>query len=137
MKCEVRRHVVAELENLPGAISLPVADSGHEAAGPIEPSGDAEASLPVQGGAPWRLEKATRNMENLVQPLCENTSRVLSPFGKDPERKPLGTRLSGGEWFRRLLCLRFEIEYTSLPLGSKKLQAFTLEACERELASPE
>ena len=43
----------------------------------------------------------------------------------------------GGECFRRLLCFRFEIEYTSLPLGSKKLQVFAREACERELASPE
>ena len=67
MKYEVRRHVVAELENLPGATSVPVADSGHEAAGAVEPSGDAEASLPMQGGAHWRLEKTPRNMEILVQ----------------------------------------------------------------------
>ena len=69
--------------------------------------------------------------------LCKGTSRVSSPFGEDLERAPLGARLNGGECFRRLLCFRFEVEYTSLPLGSKKLQAFLLEACERERTAPE
>ena len=36
-----------------------------------------------------------------------------------------------------MLCFRFEVEYPSLPLGSKKLQAFAREACERDLTSPE
>ena len=31
---------------------------------------------------------------------------------------------------------RFDVEYTSLPLGAKQLQAFVLEACEREQAAP-
>ena len=72
-----------------------------------------------------------------MESLRQENSRFLSPFGEDLEREPLGTRLNGGERFRRLLCFRFEVKYTSLPLGATKLQAFLLEACERERAVPE
>ena len=44
----------------------------------------------------------------------------------------LGVRLSGGECYRRLLCLRFGVEYTALPLGTQKLLAFTRAECQRE-----
>ena len=120
MRYEVRRHVLAELENLPGATWLTVADSGHEAAGAAELSGDAEASLLMQGGAPWRLEKTLRSMEDLMPSICQKTSRFFcSPLGAYLEREPLGTKLNGGKCFRRLLCFGFEVVYTSLPLGSK------------------
>ena len=69
--------------------------------------------------------------------LCEEKSRFLVPFGEDLCTVPLQTRLSGDELFRRLLCLRFEVAYTSLPLGRKALQTFALEACRRERAAPE
>ena len=39
VRYEVRRHVVAELERLPGAASLPVALSSNEGAGAVELSG--------------------------------------------------------------------------------------------------
>ena len=66
----------------------------------------------------WRLEKTPRTINDLVESLCQESSGVLVPFGEDLENVPLGTRLDGGECFRRLLCFRFEVEYTSLPLGA-------------------
>ena len=48
-----------------------------------------------------------------------------------------GTRFSGGECYRRLVCFRFDVEYETLPLGAKKLQAFVQEACRRERTAPE
>ena len=49
----------------------------------------------------------------------------------------VGRLLSGSECYRRLVCLRFDIEYTSLPLGAQKLFAFTGAACQREREQPE
>ena len=49
----------------------------------------------------------------------------------------LGARLSGSECYRRLVCLRFDIDYTSLPLGAQKLFAFTRAACHREREQPQ
>ena len=56
----------------------------------------------------------------------------MGPFGEDLETVPLGTRLSGGECYRQLVCFRFDVECESLPLGAKKLQAFVQEVCRRE-----
>ena len=49
----------------------------------------------------------------------------------------LWPRLSGSECYRRLVSLRFDIEYMSLPLGAQKLFAFTKAACQREREQPE
>ena len=83
------------------------------------------------------LGKTPRNMEAFVESLCQEESRCLSPFGAGLETVPLGTRLSGGECYRRLVCFRFDVEYETLPLGAKKLQAFVQEACRRERTAPE
>ena len=48
-----------------------------------------------------------------------------------------GVRLSGSECHRRLVCLRFDIDYTSLPLGAQQLFAFTRAACQREREQPQ
>ena len=131
LRYEVRRHVVSELESLATSGRNPAAASSTEGAGIVE------ASVCPQGAGPWRLDKTPRSIEALVESLCQENSRFLTPFGNDFEKVPLGTRLNGGECFRRLLCFRFDVEYTSLPLGAKKLQAFALEACERERKAPE
>ena len=103
----------------------------NEGVGAVEPNGDAEASVLSRGEARWRLEKTPRTTKDLVESPCQDISRDLAPFGEDLDNALLETRLNGGECFRRLLCFRFEFEYASLPLGSRKLQAFALEACER------
>ena len=131
LRYEVRRHVVSELESLATSGRNPAAASSTEGAGIVE------ASVSLQGAGPWRLDKTPRSIEALVESLCQENSRFLTPFGNDFEKVPLGTRLNGGECFRRLLCFRFDVEYTSLPLGAKELQAFALEACERERKAPE
>ena len=48
VKYEVRRHVVAELEGLLGTDSLSAAASSNEGVGVVEPTGDAETSVPAQ-----------------------------------------------------------------------------------------
>ena len=131
LRYEVRRHVVSELESLATSGRNPAAASSTEGAGIVE------ASVSPQGAGPWRLDKTPRSIEALVESLCQENSRFLTPFGNDFEKVPLGTRLNGGECFRRLHCFRFDVEYTSLPLGAEKLQAFALEACERERKAPE
>ena len=128
---EVRRHAVAELESLLGAgVGLPAHSSN---AG----SGAVGESVLAQGAAPWRLAKTPRNMEAFVESLCQVESRFLVPFGEDFETAPLGTRISAGECYRRLVCFRFDVPYETLPLGAKKLQAFVQEACRRERTAPE
>ena len=52
--------VLCVIERLLGADSLSVAASSNEGVGAVEPSGDAEASVPARGEAPWRLEKTPR-----------------------------------------------------------------------------
>ena len=131
----MRRHVVAELESPPNVAVHPAAASGSTGVGEV--SGALEAHMLAQGETVWRLEVTPRSTEGLVESLCNETSRFLAPFGEDLETLSLGTRLSGGECFRRLLRFRFEVEYISLPLGAKKLQAFALAACERERTAPE
>ena len=83
----------------------------------------------------WK--KTPRTIKDLLESLCQENSSVLVPFGEDLGNAQLETRLDGGECFCRLLCFRFEVEYTSLPLGARKLLAFALEACERERMAPE
>ena len=131
LRYEVRRHVVSELESLATSGRNPAAASSTEGAGIVE------ASVCPQGAGPWRLDKTPRSIEALVESLCQENSRFLTPFGNDFEKVPLGTRLNAGECFRRMLSLQCDVEYTSLPLGAKKLQAFALEACERERKAPE
>ncbi len=93
--------------------------------------------LLAQGEALGRLEKTPRTIKDLAESLRRKTSRVLAPFGQDLENAPSETRPNGGECLRRLLCYRFEVEYASLPLGSRKLQAFALEACKQERMAQE
>ena len=126
MQYEVRRHVVAELESLLGASARPPVPSSSAGADVVE------ESLPAPGAEYGRLAKTPRSMEAFVESLCQEESRCLRPFGADLETVPLGTRLSGGECYRRLVCFRFDVEYETLPLGAKKLQAFVQEACRRE-----
>ena len=131
MLYEVRRHAVAELESLLGAGVGPPALTSNAGTGVVG------ESVPAQGAEHWRLAQTPRNMEALVASLCQEESRFLVPFGEDFERVPLGTRLSGGECYRRLVCFRFDVQYEMLPLGAKKLEAFVQEACRRERAEPE
>ena len=137
VKYEVRRHVVAELEAHFCTDSPPTTASSNEGVGAVEPNGDAGTHAAARGEALWRLERTPRTIKDLVESLCEENSQFLVPFGEDLGNAPLETRLDGGECFRRLLCFRFEVEYTSLPLGARKLRAFTLEACQRERKMPE
>jgi len=127
---EVRRCAVAELESLPRPASQSLAASSNEGIGVIE------ASAAAQGTERWRLTTTPRNMKELLESLCQKTSQRLTPFGEDLHTMPLGARLSSSECFRRLICFRFDVEYTSLPLGTKKLQTFVMEACEREQLTP-
>jgi len=60
----------------------------------------------------------------------------MTPFGKDMDTMDLGRQLSGGECMRHFVALRFDVEYTSVPLGSRNAQAFILDACQRELGTP-
>ena len=122
---------MAELESLSSASVDPPAASSNASTGVVE-----EAVL-APGAEHWRLAKTPLSVEALVQSLCQEESRFLSPFGEDLETVPLGTQLSGGECYRRLVCLRFQVAYESLPLGAKKLQAFLQEACMRERSAPE
>ena len=122
---EVRRHAVAELESLRGAGVGPPALRSSEGTGFV---GESEH---------WRLATTPRNMEAFVASLCQEESRYLVPFGEDFETMPLGTRLSAGECYRRLVSFRFDVQYETLPLGAKKLQAFVQEACQRERTAPE
>ena len=101
---EVRRHVVAELESLLGAGAGPPVPSSNASTGVVE------ESLPAPGAEHWRLAKTPRNTQAFVESLCQEESRCLSPFGEDLETAPLGTRLSGGECYRRLVCFRFDVE---------------------------
>ena len=137
VKYEVRRHVVAELEGLHGTDSPSAAASSNKGVNAVEPNDDAEASVLARGQALWRLEKTPRTIKDLVESLCQKNSWVLAPFGDELANAPLQTRVNGGECFRWLLCFRFEFEYASLPLVLGKLQAFALEACERERMAPE
>ena len=70
--------------------------------------------------------------KELLQSLRDDKSRACTPIGDDLVGASLGTRLSGSECYRRLLCLRFGLEYTSLPLGTQKLVALSKHLCERE-----
>ena len=47
-------------------------------------------------------------------------SLCLSPLGEEFETVPLGTRISGGECYRRLACSRFDVEYDTMPPGATK-----------------
>ena len=82
------------------------------------------------------LKQTPRNVEELVAALCLEESWFMTPFGRDMDTMHLGRQLSGGECMRHLFALRFDVEYTSVPLGSRKAQAFILDACQRELGSP-
>ena len=123
VKYEVQRHVVAELERWSASDGCPAATSSSEAAGAAEGSGDGVRPALEPGEQAWRLQMTPRSIENLVESLCTKKSCFLAPFGEDFELVPLATRLTGGECVRRLLCLRFKVEYTAMPLGVKKLQA--------------
>ena len=43
-----------------------------------------------------------RNIEELLESMCQEASRFLTPFGDDFEEMPMGTRLTAGECIRRL-----------------------------------
>ena len=105
---------MAELESLLGAGARPPVPSSSAGADVVE------ESLPAPGAEYGRLAKTPRSMEAFVESLCQEESRCLRPFGADLETVPLGTRLSGGECYRRLVCFRFDVEYETLPLGGEE-----------------
>ena len=45
-------------------------------------------------------------------------------------------RLNAHTCFRHLYCLHFNVDYTSLPLGTKALHAFIVKACHEDLTRP-
>ena len=88
---EVRRHAVAELESLLGAGVGPPAPSSNAGAGVVE------EAVPAPGAEHWRLAKTPRNMEALVESLCQEESRFVSPFGDDLVAVPHGHK---AQWRR-------------------------------------
>ena len=130
---EVQRHVVAELEALPVGDACPEAGGSSGVPGPAGSSGgSAERAAPAPSDAEYRLEVTPRTLVDLVASLCDERSRFVTPLGEDLVSASLGTKLSGSECYRRMVCLRFHIDYMSLPLGTQKLFAFTRAACQRE-----
>ena len=117
LQYEAQRHVVMELESLLPITFFPSAGSSCDA-----------ASRP----SPAYLPPTARSVAEIVLALRNEGSWRLAPFGHDLASIQCGTVLSGCEIFRRLICLRFEVDYTTLPLGAKKLTAFAVDACERE-----
>ena len=51
-------------------------------------------------------------------------ARATSPFGRDFEELEFGSKLGAPECLRRLLCLRFDVEYVALPMTSGKIMAY-------------
>lgn len=59
-----------------------------------------------------------------MQSLRDERSRAFTPLGEDMAGASLVARLSGNECYRRLVCLRFDIDYMSLPLGAQGIFYF-------------
>jgi len=131
---EVVRHIVAELESLPKSHAVPEADASSASRGLVGSSGGSAAGLaePGPSDAEYRFKMTPRTLEELMESLRDERSRAFTPLGEDMTGISLGARLSGSECYRRLVCLRFDTKYTSLPLGAQKLFAFTRAACQRE-----
>ena len=85
----------------------------------------AELAAPGSSDAAYRFEVMPQTVEELAESMCGERSWAFTPLGEDMASVSLGMRLSGGECYRRLVCLHFDIDYTSLPLGAQKLFAFT------------
>ena len=117
---------VAELESLilprPGAAACS--------------SRDAPASVMDNVQEARGLEKTPRNVQEIVTALCNEESWVLTPLGQDMDTMQLGRQLKGGECLRRLFCLRFDVEYTPMPLGTKQAWNSIVNKCNRDLATP-
>ena len=135
---EVQRHVVLELESLQKNRAVPEAGVSSGSREPIGSSSGsaAEPAAPGPSDADYRFEVTPRTLEELKNSLHDERSRAFTPLGEDMAGACLGARLSGSECYRRLLCLRFDMDYTSLPLGAQKLLALTRAACQRERELP-
>ena len=48
----------------------------------------------------------------------------MSPFGRDFEDLEFGSKLTASECLRRLLCLRFDVGYATLPMTNGKIMAY-------------
>ena len=129
---EVRRHVVEELERLPKRHAVAQASDSMWCSRACSSTSAAELTVPRSSDAEYRFEVAPRTLDDLEASLRGERSRGFTPLGDDLASASLGVRLSGGECYRRLLCLRFGVEYTALPLGTQKLLAFTRAECQRE-----
>ena len=122
----VRHHVVMELESLSRKDASTTSSSSRDA----PPSG-LDASEGVRS-----LEKTPRTAVNMIEAMQKDSSWVTVPFGEDMEMLPLNSHLKAHTCFRRLYCLRFNVEYTSLPLGMKAFQAVIAKACHEDLTRP-
>ena len=122
----VRHHAVMELESLCRKDASTASSSSRDA----PPSGLA-ASEGVRS-----LEKTPRTVVNMIAAMQKDSSWVTVHFGEDMEMLPLDSHLDPHTCFRRLLCLRFNVDYTSLPLGTKATHAFIAKACHEDLARP-
>jgi hypothetical protein len=118
-----QRHVVAELESLPTSPVVPEASASNGSSSSVgsKNGSAAEFVAPGPSDVEYRFQVAPRTVEDLVESMRGERSRAFTPLGEDMASASLELRLSGAECYRRLVCLRFDIDYTSLPLGSQKL----------------
>ena len=111
---EVRRDVVADLERLPKRHDVAQAS---DSIGAQEPGASTETlTAPRPNEAEYSFEVSPHTLGEMQASLIDECSREFTPLGDDLATASLGACLIGGECYRRLLCLRFDVEYTPLPL---------------------
>ena len=54
-------------------------------------------------------------------------------FGEDMEMVPLNGNPNQHTCFRHLYCLRYNVDYTSLPLGTKAFRTLIVKVCHEDL----
>ena len=122
---------MAELQSQPKSHVVREASASIGSRGSVGSSSGSVAELPAPGSsdAEYRFEVMPRTVEELAESMCGERSRAFTPLGEDMASASLGMRLSGGECYRRLVCLRFDIHYTSF-VASGCAEAFRFyESC--------
>ena len=70
------------------------------------------------------LLQTPRSVSDFAASLRSEGARATSPFGRDFEELEFGSKLGAPECLRRLLCLRFDVGYVTLPMTNGKIMAY-------------
>lgn len=82
------------------------------------------------------LEKTPRTVVNTIAATQKDSSWAMVPFGEDMDMLPLDSHLKARTCFRHMFYLRFNADYTSLPLAANATHTFFAKACREDVARP-